>query len=258
MTSRDTWCPSVIKMKTQYLHKNRRLTGLQFGENRMLFLPHTRAAKLLHSRGPLRSCPHSKPRSPRCFWNVLSFIRDPFLVTWKYLFKRIKQQKQHLKRGSVWCQFGVIRPLRRESYFVWNKIHCCPAKPEMSARIGHFLAGAFTWSVALPFAPPTRTHARTHERTKHKYLKIHIYDFFAVACLQKNGLMDCQQYRRRKIPMAVSTCSIKTQYKQKLLKWLPNFYLILRPCLVEVATCSNHILIPLILSCEYMSFLSDD
>ena len=255
MTSRDTWCPSVIKMKTQYLHKNRRLTGLQFGENRMLFLPHTRAAKLLHSRGPLRSCPHSKPRSLRCFWNVLSFIRDPFLVTWKYLFKRIKQQKQHLKRGSVWCQFGVIRPLRRESYFVWNKIHCCPAKPEMSARIGHFLAGAFTWSVALPFAPPTRTHAWTNETQIFK--NTHLW-FFLLWPVYKKMDWWIVNSRRRKIPMAVSTCTIKTQYKQKVLKWLPNFYLILRPYFVEVATCSNHILIPLILSCEYMSFLSDD
>lgn len=50
------------------------------------------AAKLLHGRGPLRSCPHSKPRSPRCFWNILSFIRDPFLVNLDYLFQRFKQK----------------------------------------------------------------------------------------------------------------------------------------------------------------------
>lgn len=86
-------------------HNSRRL---------LLLLP---AAKLLHGRGPLRSCPHSKPRSPRCFWNIRYFIRVPFLENVNYLLQRFKQ-KTIIKKpssellshssGSLLCL--VVRP----------------------------------------------------------------------------------------------------------------------------------------------------
>lgn len=39
--------------------------------------------RLLSSLSPAGrcSCAHSKPGSPRCFWNFLSFIRGPFRIT---------------------------------------------------------------------------------------------------------------------------------------------------------------------------------